>query len=271
MPAPVRSVLLVVLACVLGAGACDRQPSSSASMDELADELEAINTKHRDQSLEQIDSEGLSLEAGAAHVNELADTIGAQRDQATGEDRLLLDVLARFAEDMKAAAQDYTTVFARYTDTGALDTTTMDSEEEILRRIDLAEDCIEANTRYRERVRQLFADQPDKIRALAAQGVPQAHIDSFLRGFTNIDSNKLDRIDAVRTTDDTIMHKSVEMLTMLHDTFGLWKVNDAGTITFDASVPQDAIHRYNAAFAELQAAAAEQIRIQREQLESQQP
>lgn len=270
---PFRTLLVAAMAVpLLFAGACDRRGTSQPDaqperIDALADELEAINAEQTERSLRQLDEEG-GLELDTSHIDALDDATQAQRKQATGTEKAFLDVMGEFTGGMRSAASDYASVTSNFAAAGGMNPASITSEDDVLDRITLAEDCVKANAEYGERVQRLFAEQPDKIRALASRGVPQQNIDSYIRGFEGTDPHKLERISAVRATDDTIFRRAVDMLTILHDYYGLWWVNHDGRITFDATVPRETISLYNTALGEIQQAAAEQARIQREQLEA---
>lgn len=192
-------------------------------------------------------------------------------EPATTNKQPLLDLVAEFKEGMRAATVDYANATASFAGSGGINPLTLTSEPALLDRIALAEDCARANAAYRDRVQQLFADQPDKIRALADQGVAQADIDAYLAAFEKDAASRLERLNRARVTDDVIFSRAAELLTILHENYGLWHANDKGEVIFASTVPHDPINHYRETFLELREAATEQARLQRAPIDSRTP
>lgn len=213
-----------------------------------------LTEKHR----AELESDG----AIAIHPEDIHHSVELLESRAATETdpttATILRVTTSLTREIAELNTAYSNALQPYLQAGGVAPATIKSEDDILVRIDSIEQSqpinrrlIEAITTYESRAKAMLSEA----------GIDGNKLPSILRGMR--EGLNADLLLTVRNSEDRFMLASREQLSILLDTYGLWEIGESG-ILFDESVDKEYTARFNAAHAEIQAAAAAETAAQRE-------
>ena len=233
---------------MLPAGCSDRAKQNKAA-EELADQFDEIGRQNREELESEMENDG-SYAMQTERVDRIVDAYENSSEDLPDELRAQMDDQVQALKDIKALALPYEQAYNAFMSLGGLDPSTMQNEADIQQRIDLIDTLIVEN---------------DKIDA----GVPE--ILPRMGGSPAEVEQQVDLVRKIRQTDRDMLPHMREILVILKKYWAVSEMSEDGVFYFGVEVPDEDIERYNEHIDLMNAAAAEQERLQRIQLQTLQP
>ncbi|MFK7883648.1 MAG: hypothetical protein AB8F26_05635 [Phycisphaerales bacterium] len=255
---PTLVFLLVLLLLTAGVGwGIQQRTGRQIAANEALEQMHTINRENIESARRGIETDGdamLDLEDSQRAVEGLRNAAEASVDP---DEQAVLRIGADLGDRMNEYLAAYSLAVDPFLETGATDVENDITEDELLERIEMVERSMEKNGEFIgfvDRVPAILKIEFANKTSLNPKSRADA-VASFLGGM------HYEEVVTVRESEQRILAASREQLMVLLDTFGLW-VNTPDGFEFYDSIDDTYIERFNAAFSEIQLAAAEQVAAQ---------
>jgi hypothetical protein len=229
-------VLPFLLAAIL-VGACKEE-------DPLKDtvvEMDSVRTEQRERMLRQLDEQGY-VEVDTSEAKRLLEMSEKAAQNASPEVAAVLQKDAELLRALTTLVDEYGVLLDWFIEAGGIEAG--GEEDSFPIRIDLLEALRDQNDLLDRRGPQLLGQMSSK---------PDEKSLKFMRD--------------LRETDRRWMVAGIELLSIYHANYGLWYLDEDGTLIFEEPVPDATIERAGQLMAIIQQATEEQTQLQREHLE----
>jgi hypothetical protein len=249
-------VFLLALGCLAALGnmiggriATKRAQHDAAmrQMDELRDSLRAKAQK-------KIDNQGFST-ASPEEAAEMASKMDAIASKLTGEEAVIVKAESAASKSIVNAGVPMGQALAAFMQAGAVRPPTLKSRADIEKRLKLLDEVVKTNGA----MRLALQTAPEECRqALIAGGIKAARADTYVQAFEQ--GGKIATLTRMCDARDDFGKAAHEYLSILHEQWGKWTVEDDEVLFSDDSAVDD----FNAAIEDLRKAEAAQVQLTEE-------
>ena len=234
---------------VLATGGC------ASTTERTASEVDAANERTQAKAREQI-ARGEAIDVKAESDAAVA-TIDEAARNAKGMEGALLRASSELLHDLQAARERHDGAVQAFLEVGALDPTALTDAAAVKARTD----ALEAFCKENEALRALIEGMPqDYERRARAQGVDDkavaAALEGFMKGFPQQD------LIAMRDLDRRFCAAARTQLSILGTRPSHWTLAADG-LSFDETVPDEEVDRFDVAGREIEAVAQEQTELEK--------
>lgn len=250
-------VALLLVSC-LTLGACERNSSklskkSQETLKTVKEESEAAKAEAR----RQLDEQGY-YEPDLDMVTRASEKLAEAAESATGEEKIALQTSSRFNFEIRDIAAAYQNAMNAFIETGGLDLTTIQTEDDAAIRLDRLADWQQAANAMETFLETL---ESAYLQAMVDGGASRGTAEATASVFVN--SMNLETAIAIRKSDNRYMAAIRDLLEVLEAHIGLFEFDDEGDLLFAESVSDEAFERYSLAFEQYQTEMDLQVRLTR--------
>ncbi|MFT6618866.1 MAG: hypothetical protein ACJASX_001762 [Limisphaerales bacterium] len=233
----------------------------------------AIENRKRGSSIVEAQDEMLAeLRKGFSEEEGLADTSEARRkyqerlaaaaQNMSGDQGIALRATAAFSRKQQIRVSAFEKISKDFVDAELLELTTITNRDQLAHRKEAAQRFLGDATEMKTFISGLSGMLRTELDQTTLSDQKK---DEFVRGFLNGGQRNIDMGMQIREQDIRIANAMMGVFELLHNQWGNWENNlQAGTVDFESG---DAIEKFHAHFAEINEAAAEQVRLQKAILE----
>jgi hypothetical protein len=244
--------LMLGLALMGFSAARQRQKSREAF-----EEMRSAAAELRERTQKNFNPETGITNVDLAGLDQLQSRMDRAARETTGDDASVAQAMSAHLARTRAASAKFQESVSELTAAAVLNSATLTNRDQIEVRRAVVSRFLEANEAFKKFIgsaEQLIGKDLERL------GVPQRKVDAFMAGYRKANAETTLTVLKIRRTDDQLGNAMLGCLKVLGDAWGHWRRDaDDDRVMFEGD---EALKSYQGYVAEMEAASAEQLKLQ---------